>query len=65
MYLARFVWHHDMNIWRPICCNEIKLEVLAFDELWGGKPDCKLILATKCRPVLFAGAVHRAATTFS
>lgn len=44
--------------------NEIKLEVLKFDELWGGKPDIhgKSIFVTKCRPVVFARAVHRAAT---
>jgi hypothetical protein len=44
--------------------NEISIEMLAFDELWGGKPDKdgKSIFVTKCRPVVFARAVHRAAT---
>ena len=44
--------------------NEIKIELLNFDELWGNKPnaDGELIFSTTCRPVVFARTVHGAAT---
>lgn len=45
--------------------NEIKLQVLAFDELWGSKPNSggKLLFETTCRPIVFATAVEHAAAT--
>ena len=44
--------------------NEIQIRLLCFDELWGNKPNTegKVLFCTKCRPVVFARAVHRAAT---
>lgn len=44
--------------------NEIRIEVLSFDELWGNKPNAegRVLISTVCRPVVFAAAVQKAAT---
>jgi hypothetical protein len=43
--------------------NEIELEILAFEELWGDRPDSegKSLFKTRCLPETFAKAVARAA----
>ena len=43
--------------------NQIKVEVLYFDELWGNKPnaDGQVLISVTCRPVVFAAAVQMAA----
>ena len=43
--------------------NEIELEILSFDELWGGKPDTegKSLFKARCLPEDFALAVQAAA----
>jgi len=49
---------------QSIDINEIAIEIFDFDELWGNKPnvDGRLLFSSKCRPVVFARAVHDAAT---
>jgi hypothetical protein len=49
---------------RPIDINEIEIQVLQFDQLWGNKPDSdgRLLFKTRCHPVIFARAVEAAAT---
>jgi hypothetical protein len=44
--------------------NEIEIEILGFDELWGGKPDTEgnSLYKSRCRPIMFARAVEDAAT---
>ncbi len=43
--------------------NEIELEIIDFDESWGGKPDSagRSLFKTKCQPDMFARAVFNAA----
>jgi hypothetical protein len=43
--------------------NEVELEILSFDELWGGKPDAegKSLFKARCLPEDFAAAVQAAA----
>jgi hypothetical protein len=43
--------------------NELELEVLDFDELWGDRPDAegRSLFKTRCLPEVFAGAVQAAA----
>ena len=40
--------------------NEIELEILAFDELWGDRPDSegRSLFKTRCLPESFAETVH-------
>ena len=40
--------------------NEIELEILSFDELWGGRPDDegRSLFKTRCLPEVFAKTVH-------
>jgi hypothetical protein len=43
--------------------NEIELVILEFPQLWGERPDSEgtEVFRTKCRPVIFARAIHEAA----
>jgi hypothetical protein len=43
--------------------NEIKIEILEFQELWGGRSDTegKSLYQSLCRPIVFAVAVEEAA----
>jgi hypothetical protein len=43
--------------------NEIEIEILEFQELWGDKPDIegRTVFKSRCRPVVFACAVADAA----
>lgn len=47
-----------------IAPNEIAIQILSFDELWGNKPNSegKLLFRVNCMPIEFAKAVHVAAT---
>jgi hypothetical protein len=44
--------------------NEIEVEIIEFQELWGWKPDSegKSLFKARCQPIDFAKAVHAAAT---
>ncbi len=44
--------------------NEVELQILSLDELWGDKPNSegRLMFRTICTPETFAEAVHAAAT---
>jgi hypothetical protein len=43
--------------------NEVEVQILSLDELWGDKPDTegKLLFRTLCVPETFSNAVHSAA----
>ena len=43
----------------------VQIDLFEFNELWGNKPneEGKLLFSTRCSPVVFARAVHRAATS--
>jgi hypothetical protein len=43
--------------------NEVELEILSFEDLWGGKPDAdgSSLFRVRCLPMEFAGAVQAAA----
>jgi hypothetical protein len=45
--------------------NEIEVQILSLDELWGDKPNSegRLMFRTICTPETFAGAVHAAASS--
>jgi hypothetical protein len=44
--------------------TDISPKVLAFDELWGNKPnhEGKVLVETTCHPLVFGEAVHKAAS---